>query len=161
MTERLRLNTGGAMVQPALASGAESLLSCVAATGRRVMVPAALLRSVAIALCASAVSPALGQTVEERGISDVLVGNSIIHPDFGCVHYPDSRRSLIYVGDMRREGEWSVRGGLFYSSGQCGKIGCRVTGSIPNIVFERLDGGYTQSAMVMKGDYCKKDGIIS
>lgn len=92
----------------------------------------------------------------------MLSGNSIINPEFGCVFYrPDGTTLTVAQGGQTAEGEWQVRGDRYYSSGQCGEIGCRLTGSFPSFTFQREDGGYEQNVILILGNYCEKDGIVS
>ena len=95
-------------------------------------------------------------------IRQTLSGNSIIHPDIGCVYYrPDGTTRIVGQGGLYSNGKWGVRGDLYYSSGQCGTTGCRLTGSYPSFTFQRTDGGYAQKVMLIRGNYCEKDGILS
>ena len=117
--------------------------------------------SIVVAALAGAAFPALAGELDGPGIAALLEGNSIIHPDFGCVWYRDARSSVSYVGDQEIVGQWSVRGDLYHSSGQCGEIGCQLAGEGDSYVFIRTDGQYRQPVLVIKGNYCRKDGIIS
>ena len=112
----------------------------------------------AIVLAASAAG---ASELNGAQIIEMLTGNSIVHPDFGCAHYPREGRTVHYLDGSILEGDWSVRGDIYYSNGQCGLTGCRVTGAFPEIVFRRLDGRYVQPAQIVKGNYCKRDGVIS
>lgn len=105
--------------------------------------------------------PAGAAELDGGGIRSLLTGNSIIHPDFGCVHYPDASTSVSYSGGQEFTGAWSVKGNLYFSSGQCGEIGCILEGNAPEYVFRRVDGQYSQPVVIMKGNYCRKDGVIS
>lgn len=95
-------------------------------------------------------------------LRSVLEGNSIVHPDFGCVFFgPDgSTRVVSRSGDVAI-GTWAIRGDLYYSSGQCGTTGCSVSGRFPSFTFRREDGGYEQPVILIRGNYCEKDGIVS
>lgn len=74
-------------------------------------------------------------------IGKMLSGNSIIHPAFGCVHYrPNGTTLQVSRSGTTLEGRWRVRGDVYYSSGECGRTGCRLVGQYPNLVFRRLDG---------------------
>lgn len=105
--------------------------------------------------------PALAGELDGAGIRDLLTGNSIVHPDFGCVFYSDASTSVSYVEGQEIAGQWSVKGNLYFSSGQCGEIGCILDGANQDYVFRRLDGQYTQPVVVIEGNYCRKDGVIS
>lgn len=92
----------------------------------------------------------------------VLTGNSIVHPDFGCVFYgADGSMRLVSLAGEVATGTWEVRGDLYYSSGQCGTSGCSLDGEYPRFTFRRTDGGYEQAVVLIRGNYCDKDGIVS
>ncbi len=115
---------------------------------------------VAFALALSFVSPALALTGEE--IRALLSGNSIVSPDFGCLHFkPDGTTFQVYNGGIVADGIWGVRGDVYTSSGSCGTIGCTLDAKVPIVVFNRVDGGYNQSAQLVEGNFCEKNGIIS
>ncbi len=92
----------------------------------------------------------------------ILSGNSIIHPNFGCLFFlPDgSTRQVNQSGDLTT-GRWTVRDDTYYSTGQCGTTGCSISGEYPSLTFRRSDGGYEQPVTVIRGNYCEKDGIVS
>lgn len=106
-------------------------------------------------------SPAAAAELTGPQIVDVLLGNSIVHPEFGCAHYRDARTSVQVQNGEERLTNWSVTGNLYRSSGQCGEIGCTLSGTFPAYIFRRTDGGYSQPVIVVKGNYCRKDGTIS
>lgn len=95
-------------------------------------------------------------------IARLLVGNSIVHQNFGCAFYrPDGTMVQYSRSGESREGKWRVRDDVYYSSGQCGRSGCWLTGYFPNLVFKRLDGAYEQPVIVILGNYCEKNGLFS
>lgn len=95
-------------------------------------------------------------------LTKLLSGNSVIHPEFGCLFYrPDGTTLTVTQDGQKLDGRWSVRGDLYYSSGQCGEIGCSLTGAFPSFTFRRQDGGYEQPVMLILGNHCEKDGIVS
>jgi hypothetical protein len=95
-------------------------------------------------------------------IARTLSGNSIVHPNFGCVFYrPDGTTLQVGQGGLRAEGKWEVEGDLYFSSGSCGTAGCSLAGRFPSFVFLRTDGGYRQEAIVILGNHCEKDGVVS
>jgi len=109
--------------------------------------------------------PATLAAAELKGeeMRSTLTGNSIVNPDFGCVFYQADGTTRI-VGQAGGEvaiGNWAVKGDLYYSSGQCGLAGCSLSGDYPDFTFRRTDGGYEQPVILIRGNHCEKDGIIS
>ncbi|MEC9343518.1 MAG: hypothetical protein VYD64_06700, partial [Pseudomonadota bacterium] len=95
-------------------------------------------------------------------IGRLLGGNSIIHPRFGCAYYrPDGTKTQYLRSGDRLEGRWHVQDDIYYSDGQCGGTGCRLIGQYPNLTFRRLDGNYQQPVIVIHGNYCEKNGLLS
>ncbi len=95
-------------------------------------------------------------------ITRTLAGNSIVHPNFGCVFYrADGTTLQIAAGGVSQEGEWSVTGDLYHSSGACGEVGCTLSGTHPSYLFRRADGGYEQDVILILGNHCEKNGVIS
>lgn len=95
-------------------------------------------------------------------LKSLLAGNSIVHPDFGCVFFePDGTMRVVNRSGEVAAGKWAVRGDLYFSSGQCGVTGCSVSGRFPSFTFRREDGGYEQPVIMIHGNYCEKDGIVS
>lgn len=95
-------------------------------------------------------------------IRDVLAGNSIVSPDFGCVHYSlDGKTTTVDFAGNLYSGTWDIKDDLYLSSGRCGEAGCTVSGSTPNITFRSLDGEYVQPVVVVKGNFCEKNAVIS
>ncbi len=95
-------------------------------------------------------------------IEKTLSGNSVIHPDFGCVYFdPKGITKIITRNGSVRQGRWGVLGDLYYSNASCSIQGCKLTGKYPNFVFERTDGGYAQPVMLVPGNHCDQDATIS
>ena len=107
-------------------------------------------------------TPLLAATLSDSEMRAALSGNSIVSPDFGCLYYDPSGKSVTVLqsGD-KIDGRWIIRDGLYYSNGQCGLTGCTLDGEWPSLTFNRTDGGYSQPVIVIKGNYCEKDGIVS
>lgn len=117
-----------------------------------------ILAGMAIALFGSAASAADLAGVQIR---ELLSGNSIVDAAFGCVYFkPDGTTLAVSGGDIYT-GIWSVAGDLYRSNGNCGKIGCRLSGGFPSTVFRRIDGGYVQPATVVRGNFCEKNVLVS
>ena len=92
----------------------------------------------------------------------ILTGNSIVNPDFGCVFYAaDGTTRIVGQGGDLAIGSWAWEGDLYYSSGQCGVAGCVLSGDYPAFTFRRTDGAYEQPVILIRGNYCEKDGIVS
>ncbi|MEZ5800656.1 MAG: hypothetical protein R3D29_09530 [Nitratireductor sp.] len=107
-------------------------------------------------------SSLMAAVLSEPEMRSVLSGNSIISPDFGCVYYDPSGKSVSVIRSGEKfDGRWIIKDGLYYSNGQCGLTGCTLDGEWPSFTFNRTDGGYTQPVIVIKGNYCEKDGIVS
>jgi hypothetical protein len=94
-------------------------------------------------------------------IRHALSGNSIVHPDFGCVFFRPDGGTEMHYQDMTDRGFWEIRNNLYISSGRCGEVGCKLSGAYPELKFRRVDGEYEQDAIVILGNHCKKDGIVS
>ena len=58
-------------------------------------------------------------------------------------------------------GTWRVDGDLYFSSGQCGEVGCRFYGEYPSYVFRRIDSTYEQPVILIPGNHCERDGVLS
>ena len=101
------------------------------------------------------------QELAGEQIRNTLAGNSIVHPDFGCMFYRPDGKTDMYFQEQLEHGTWEVRGDLYYSSGQCGEIGCHLSGTYPELIFRRIDGDYEQPVILILGNHCKKDGIVS
>jgi hypothetical protein len=114
------------------------------------------------AACLFAASSAHGGELSGNQIREILTGNSIVSPDFGCVHYQPGggTMSVDQAGNLN-SGRWGVRGDLYTSSGRCGEAGCAVSGAYPDITFRSLDGDYVQPVVVIKGNFCEKNAVIS
>ena len=126
------------------------------------------MKTTAIGLAALAIATLLSGTalgadpMLETRIGKMLAGNSIIHPTFGCVFYGKDGTTLQFgQGIEPIKGKWAVEGDIYYSTGQCGRSGCELIGDVPNLTFRRLDGKYEQPAILIRGNYCEKDGILS
>lgn len=116
-----------------------------------IMFAGGLLAAMLLAGPASALDPA-----------ELLPGKSAMHPSFGCLYYREDGVSIqLRLGGVPGEGRWKVQNGLYYSTGQCGTIGCRIEGQYPNIVFRRVDGGYSHPATLLPGNHCEKDAPIT
>lgn len=94
-------------------------------------------------------------------IRELLAGNSIVHPAFGCVYFNPDGSTLAVAGGQSLAGFWRVEGDLYRSSGNCGSLGCRLSGGFPSTVFRRIDGGYVQPATVVRGNHCEKNVLVS
>lgn len=111
---------------------------------------------------AMAGTAAAAQELNGARIRQLLSGNSIIHPGFGCVFFRrDGTARIVGQGGVAGEQRWEVRDDLYYSTGQCGIVGCRLTGEYPSFTFRRTDGGYEQPVILVRGNHCEKNGIIS
>lgn len=114
-------------------------------------------------ISAAAVALALG--TGSAGAADpgkLLTGNSAIHPAFGCLYFRDDGVTVqLPRGGEPRHGRWGAMEGLYYSSGQCGTIGCKIEGEFPELVFKRVDGGYKQPAMIVPGNHCEKNAVFT
>ncbi|MFZ1815300.1 MAG: hypothetical protein WBO55_18315 [Rhizobiaceae bacterium] len=107
-------------------------------------------------------SVALSGTLDGAGIRSVLEGNSMVHPNFGCVFLQkDGTFTHVAQSGEKSRGDWGVRGELYTSSGQCGSSGCQLSGTWPEYTFNRIGGGYSQTVIVIQGNHCEKDGIVS
>lgn len=94
-------------------------------------------------------------------IRQTLTGNSIISPDFGCVHFAREGVANLFTYGQVSEASWRIDGNLYFSSGQCGEIGCQFFGDYPSFVFRRVDGSYEQPVLLIIGNHCERDGIFS
>ncbi|MCG6858341.1 MAG: hypothetical protein LJE67_09760 [Salaquimonas sp.] len=122
----------------------------------RVLLPVSMAAAAVLAPCAFA------DDASQTRIGKLLAGNSIIHPNFGCAYYrPDGTMTQYGRSGQTIEGKWQVRGDTYFSSGQCGREGCQITGQYPNFTFRRLDGEYSQPVILIRGNYCEKNGIFS
>lgn len=92
----------------------------------------------------------------------LLSGHSAMHPAFGCLYFRDDGVTIqLPRGGEPREGRWGAKEGLYYSSGQCGTIGCKIEGKYPELIFKRVDGGYKQPAMLVPGNHCSKNATFT
>jgi hypothetical protein len=94
-------------------------------------------------------------------IRRALTGNSIVSPDFGCVHYVKDGVSNLFASGQVQAGTWRIDGNLYFSSGRCGDVGCQFFGEYPSFVFRRVDGSYEQPVILILGNHCERDGILS
>ena len=105
---------------------------------------------------------AIANARDGESIRHLLSGNSIVHPNFGCAFYrPDGTTLQVGRSGLSVEGRWRVRSGLYYSTGMCGGLGCRITIHYPSLTFRRVDGKYEQPALLIRGNYCEKNGLFS
>lgn len=104
---------------------------------------------------------AAGGSWTSEEIRHALAGNSIVHPDFGCVFFRPDGGTEIRFQESLATGFWEVRDDLYFSSGRCGEVGCRLTGVYPELKFRRVDGEYEQDAIVILGNHCKRDAAVS
>jgi hypothetical protein len=115
-------------------------------------------------LLALLLGPATAGAAQLSGseVRALLAGNSIVHPDFGCVFYlPDGSMHVVSLAGDVTTGKWAVRGDLYFSSGRCGVTGCIISGEYPSFTFRRADDGYEQPVILIRGNYCEKDGVVS
>lgn len=103
--------------------------------------------------------PQIGVAAELSGpkIRETLVGNSVKHPVFGCLHYATPNAGMRVVADGRsRQFFWWIRGGRYFSTGECGKRkGCRVTRRGNMLEYISKDGRYRQKALLQSGNRCE------
>jgi hypothetical protein len=121
-------------------------------------------RSLAFTILALALLEDTGAAAAERTgaqIRALLEGNTIISTDFGCVYFSPTGKSVTvdFTGNTF-SGTWSVKGDLYFSSGSCGEVGCRVIGEFPEITFIREGGGYRQSVTILPGNQCENNAVI-
>jgi len=95
-------------------------------------------------------------------IKSLLLGNSIMHPTFGCSFYETGDRAVQH----KRNGDydlfkWWVGEGVYFSTGACGAGGCRVYNNRGVLDFHRIDGQYQQKALLLKGNQCESNRKVS
>ncbi|MCB1385708.1 MAG: hypothetical protein KDJ80_07180 [Nitratireductor sp.] len=110
-----------------------------------------------LALAATLPSRGLAEPLDAQAIGNRLIGNSILNPSFGCVHYPDAGHALLYRldGTIERYRWWSEGGRYFSDTGGCALGGCRVTADGRQLRFSRDDGLYDRTVEVIRGNACE------
>lgn len=105
---------------------------------------------------------AVAEELSGGEIKSLLSGNSIVSPEFGCLFYSRVGKTVtIDFAGNSWEGQWSVEGDRYLSSGSCGGEGCSISASIPEITFRRADGRYNKSVRLVKGNFCEKNVVVS
>jgi hypothetical protein len=124
-----------------------------------------MLRSLVFSLVVVMPVAALGQDGDKNSVADIkglLLGNSIMHPTFGCSYYETGGLATQYD----KQGKvtlfrWHVANGLYYSTGRCGVSGCSVSKSNGIVDFRGNDGTYRQQALLLKGNQCDRNRKVS
>ena len=114
-----------------------------------------------LAIIAVLPAPAVAGDRSGADIRKMLSGNTITSPEFGCIYFSGTGRTvLVDFAGQSQGGTWSVAGDLYFSSGSCGETGCRILGDVPEITFVRTDGGFRQTVTLLPGNQCEKDAVI-
>ncbi len=113
-------------------------------------------------LLAFRVDATLASDLDGGQIRQMLSGNSIVSPTFGCLFYdPRGKTTTVDLSGDMTSGTWAVNGKLYISSGRCGLAGCTISGTYPDIIYRSLDGQYVLPVTVIKGNFCQKNVVVS
>lgn len=111
-----------------------------------------------------AMPTAQAQTVEildSSQIEEALLGNSVLHPSFGCVFYKDKSTAVLYSSaGVVSKYSWRIKDGKYYSTGSCEALGCSIGLGVDVVEFTRVDKGYFRRTNLVKGNACEA-GILS
>lgn len=98
--------------------------------------------------------------LDGNGILEALVGNSVLHPSFGCVFYKDEQTAILHSSSGQiSEYYWRIEGSKYYSNGSCSELGCTINQGPDFIEFTRSDGQYYRKTLLVRGDICKNGAL--
>lgn len=97
------------------------------------------------------------QPLNSHAIKEALIGNSILHPSFGCVYYKDEQTAeLTSVSGITSQYSWSVAADQYISGGACSSQGCSIYKKGAVIEFKRRDEGYYRKTHLVEGNACEQ-----
>lgn len=94
-------------------------------------------------------------------IRDLLLGNSITNPRFGCLFYKDENTAEYYLNGKNLSYSWSVVDDLYVSGSNCGASGCKIEKAGDILTYTALDRNYSISVKLHQGNFCDGDLVSS
>lgn len=98
---------------------------------------------------------------EPASIRDLLLGNSITNPRFGCLFYRDEKTAEYFLNGNNLSYAWSVVDNLYVSGSNCGATGCEIKQMGDQLTFSAVEIDYSITAKLHKGNYCDGNLVSS
>lgn len=98
---------------------------------------------------------------EGQSIKELLLGNSIKNPAFGCIFYRDEETAESFFNGIDQSYPWSVVGNRYVSGSRCGSSGCKIITNGNQVTFEAIESDYSMTVQLFKGNQCNQEVISS